>query len=227
VRARCRRRSRSRIGGSCGAARRGGGSRFKAVAVDRPELGERQPEGRVDAGVLAGRVRSATVRSSVESETGTPRRNSSASGCDARSGTMPACTLLVGTGPESRREPAAPPGVPDRRPPACRVRCATARPRAPEGPGSAAHSPAWQVIPRPPARAASNAAAWRSGSGNAASGPAQSKPVSRHQGSESTLGHRPFRSGACERSATAMRRTVMPVFAAPLWRPRRPPRSRP
>ena len=40
------------------------------------------------------------------------------------------------------------------------------------------HSPACRVIRRPPARAASKAPAWVSGSGKAASGPARSQPVS-------------------------------------------------
>ena len=71
------------------------------------------------------------------------------------------------------------------------------------------------MIRRPPARAASNAAAWTSGSGKAASGPARSQPVSPCRGSGPRSRPAPtFAAGSCERSAVQISRTTVPVRAA-------------
>ncbi len=120
-------------------------------------------------------VRSDTVVSSVLSVTGTPARCRRASGCAPRLGTIPACQFEVGQRSRVTRRAvrsrqsdgsSAAPG-----PWAIRSGSISSARRTCAAPP---HSPACRVIRRPPARAASNARAWVSGSGKAASGPARS-----------------------------------------------------
>ena len=83
------------------------------------------------------------------------------------------------------------------------------------------HSPAWMVIRRPPARAASNARPWSRGSGNAASGPARSQPVRpRARKRDAASARRTLSDGSWDRRAVAIRRTTVPVRAAASSAPR-------
>ena len=104
------------------------------------------------------RVMSETVRSSVESVTGTPRRWRIPRGWSATSATMPAWTLLVGhrsrAMPRSRSSAQSSGSSAATDPWAIRSgRSASARRTWAAPP----HSPAWQVMCRPAARAISNA----------------------------------------------------------------------
>ena len=104
----------------------------------------------------------------------------------------------------------------DRRPRPARGRSARGPSRARVGP--ARPRPTRRraaVIRRPPARAASNARAWVSGSGKAASGPARSQPVRpRSRKRAAVSASSTFASGSWERSAVQISRTVVPVRAA-------------
>ena len=149
------------------------------VAVDRPQLGHGQPDRLDRVEVLLGQrdVRDRRVVG-AERDRDARRARAGPAGARPRDGTIPACQFEVGQRSSVTRRAmssahssgsSTAPG-----PWAIRSGSSASARRTWHAPP---HSPAWTVIRRPPARAASNAAAWASGSGNAASGPARSQPV--------------------------------------------------
>ena len=154
-------RSRARTGGSAKATSRARRSIAHSSGTVRPIR-------RTARAYSSDRLMSETVLSSVDRVTETPARWSRASGWSASAGTMPAWTLLVGH--RSRVTPramssATSDGSSIASGPWAIRSGSTARARRTWA--APPHSPAWRVIRRPPARAASKAGAKVSGSGTA------------------------------------------------------------
>ena len=136
------------------------------MPVDRPQLGQRQPDLLGSAAYSSDSVRSETVRSSVLRRDRHALRIERPRGCSATDGTIPACQFEVGA-----RSSVMPRAVSSAHrslssiaaaPWAMRSGSTTSARRTCAAPP---HSPAWIVMRNPLARAASNERPWRSGSG--------------------------------------------------------------